>query len=210
MFPGYSFIEPKIEPKPDIDQFQFANEEELTWLSTGNLIANMYDHFENTGLQSAIGYTFDFADLFKQQEKEQIPNEDQVMEEPEADAKIQENGDDETCGANVNESNSKGENSNCDPDNTNFAVPTSNDTQVSTGTPNDSTVEDESDAKDETTPKPKQGRRRGSDLQFLEQWRYWDRNRKYSQRRKNQQNEKNENEATVNGILKKILAKYFE
>lgn len=210
VFPDCSFIEPKIEPKPNIDQFQFADEKELNWSSIGNLIVNMYEHFENTGNQTAIGYTFDFVDLIKEQDKEQVPDDVLITEEPVADTKILENGDEETQGADMTESNSKIENSNSNPDSTKFAMPTSNDTQPSAGTPPEVIAEEESESKDEAASRPKQGRRRGSDLQFLEQWCYWDKNRKTSQRRKTQQNERNDSEATINGILKKILAKYFE
>lgn len=212
MFPGCSFIEPAIEPKPNIVQFQFSNEKELTWLSMGNMIVNMYEHFENTEKHTSIGHTFDFVDLFKEETKntETLIAEDQSEEEPAVAINVLENNVEEIKGAEVHENNLKSENSNSDPDSTKFAVPTPSDTQASAGTPTEVCAEEENDTKDENASRPKQSRRRGSDLQFLEQWCYWDRSRKYSQRRKNPQNERNDNETTINGILRKILSKYFE
>lgn len=63
---------------------------------------------------------------------------------------------------------------------------------------------------DDTKPaaKPK-SRRRGSDLKLLDPWFYW-KNRKYSQRQKNKQLERMEIDTTVNGLLRKILEKYYE
>lgn len=63
---------------------------------------------------------------------------------------------------------------------------------------------------DDTKPaaKPK-SRRRGSDLKLLDPWFYW-KNRKYSQRQKNKQMERMEVDTTVNGLLRKILEKYYE
>lgn len=213
VFPECSFVEPGVLPKPDIEQFQLENENELTWLTLGNLIVNMYEHFEKTNNIPAVGYTFDFKDLFKESGNEAIPIQDPPQVNTEADGR-KENGDDESPIIQTNESNSKGENSNTENSNTEnvkFLIPTSNEASL-ISTPNELNAEDDSDStKDETGFKPtKQSRRRGSDLKFLEQWCYWDRGRKHSQRRKSQQTEKNENEVTINGILRKILAKYFE
>lgn len=67
---------------------------------------------------------------------------------------------------------------------------------------------DDSDATKQNDGKTKQSRRRGSDLKFLEQWGWHKTKKPPVQRRKNV--EQNDAETSVNGILKRVLAKYFE
>lgn len=211
--PSYHELEPIVEP--DIEPFKVNGPDELNWLSMGKLIVNMYEHFEKTDNLSDIGYEFDYEQLFLKKSKLKSEAIDQEVDESLcAETKMTDAAmNSENDGSNTAAIDEKQENSNSNADSNKVLSMPLLDGQ---GTNSAEASADDSDAnaKDasgsERTSKPKQSRRRGSDLQFLEQWRYWDRNRKYSQRQKNKQNGRNEVDTSINGVLRKIFAKYFE
>lgn len=214
MFPAESYqeLEPLVEP--DIERFKLNAPDELNWLSMGKLIVDMYEHFKGIN-KTGISYEFDFEQLFLRKEEIQPEPMDVEMSESapietkstEPTARTQnEGGEDVPVEAKLDNSNSNVESGRVlsmpllDGQETNSAEASADDS--------DANAKDASGS--EATSKPKQSRRRGSDLQMLERWRFWDRNRKYSQRQKNKQNGRNEVDTSINGVLRKILAKYFE
>lgn len=214
MFPAESYqeLEPVVEP--DIEQFKMDSPDELNWLSVGKLIINMYEHFKSLGV-SGITYEFDFEQLFlSQANSKPQPMEQEMDESLSVEAKpIEASENPENDGSNEGAVEERQENSNSNADSNRVLSMPLLDGQ---GTNSAEASADDSDANardasgSETTSKPKQSRRRGSDLQMLERWCYWERNRKTSQRQKNKQNGRNEVDTSINGVLRKILAKYFE
>lgn len=214
MFPpeSYQEIEPLVEP--DIERFKVNALDELNWLSMGKLIVDMYEYFK--GIEATgISYEFDFDQLFLKKTEVQTEPMDVEMDESlcaetkstEAVVCAENNGsDDDVVEVKQDSSNSNAELGKVlsmpllDGQETNSAEASADDS--------DANAKDASGS--ETASKPKQSRRRGSDLQLLERWRFWDRNRKYSQRQKNKQNGRNLVDTSLNGVLRKILAKYFE
>lgn len=214
MFPAESYheLEPLVEP--DIERFKLNAPDELNWLSMGKLIVDMYAHFKGINT-TGISYEFDFEQLFLRKEEIQPELKDVEMSESapietkstEPAARTENEGaEDVPAEAKLDNSNSNVESGKVlsmpllDGQETNSAEVSADDS--------DANAKDASGS--EATSKPKQSRRRGSDLQMLERWRFWDRNRKYSQRQKNKQNGRNEVDTSINGVLRKILAKYFE
>lgn len=187
--------------------------DELNWLSMGKLIVKMYEHFKSIEA-TGISYEFDFDQLFlKSTESESMQIDEEVEESLGAETKST----DEAVNAENDDSNNaaaeeKQENSNSNADSNKVLSMPLLDGQ---GTNSAEASADDSDAnaKDasgsETASKPKQSRRRGSDLKFLERWCFWKHDRK-SQRQKNKQSGRNGVDTSINGVLRKILAKYFE
>lgn len=211
VFPEPSFPEPEILEKPSIDHFKVENLDNFSWLTIGKLIVDMYEHFEKENNGSAIAFDFEFNDLLLTKT---------VTDEVPMDVKNEENSCSETM---ISESNAtdvdtamlleeKQENSNSNPNSGKFLVPTTDTTGANSteASADDSDAASKEPGTSDVVSRTKQSRRRGSDLQFLEQWRYWDRNRKYSQRQKNKLIERNDVDSTINGILRKTLPKYFE
>lgn len=209
VFPDPSYDEMKPMEQPNIDDFKLDSLDDLNWCSFGKWLIDVYQHFQSKDDMSAVAYTFPIEALLveklvkteetvsetvhntKDEDKDNVENvEMEVGDENAEPNEKQENSD-------SNGENSKLGNTTGDPQCTNSAEASA----------------DDSDAKDtnsgETSSKTKQGRRRGSDLKFLEQWCFWDRNRKYSQRQKNKM-EKIEVDRTINGFLRKILSSHFE
>lgn len=186
-----------------------------SWLKLGRLIVNMYDHFVSIDDAQAISYGFTVADLL-------IASEDDASKNGNC-ASVDVNGDcddggggggggagNEAIDARSDIDDSKPEdkeNSNSNTDSGKFAIPTT-DVYSADASAEDSDVN--KDGAGDAPSKPKNSRRRGSGLQFLEQWCFWDRNRKYSQRRRNQQSDRPEVDNSIRGALRKILPKYFE
>lgn len=180
------------------------------WLSLGKLIADLYMYFVETEDVCAIAHNFTINDLLINKLKCEMPDGIYVSNEDAMDA----NGDADDGGSDLNEQKSdiedlkqeEKENSNSNTDSGKFAIPS----DVLSA---DASAEDSDANKDgslDVPSKPKQSRRRGSGLQFLEQWCFWDRNRKYSQRRKNLQNDRPEIDTSLKGSLRKILPKYYK
>lgn len=195
---------------PNIYQFQIASIDDLnSWLKSGSLIVDMYEHFVSDDNPNAIAYDFILDDLLiKQLKRDCAENGGDVMmelngvcEDGSADGAVDCNSDNDDV---KNEENG---NSNSNTDSGRFAVPSA-DLQSADASAEDSDANKDSGA--DMPSKPKQSRRRGSGLQFLEQWCFWDRNRKYSQRRRNQQSDRPEIDNSIKGVLRKILPKYFE
>lgn len=203
-------MRPKLE-MPDIDKFRINHADDLSsWLKLGNLIVNLYEHFVNVNDVPAIAHDFTINDFLFTKRKEEISAKDDVTENVQMD----ENGESQEAGIEPTDPKSDNEdlkqydreNSNSNTDSGKFAMPS--DVQSADASAEDSDANKESGS--DAPSKPKQSRRRGSGLQFLEQWCFWDRNRKYSQRRRNQQNDRPEVDNSIKGVLRKILTKYYE
>lgn len=194
--------------QPNIEKFKRDSFDDLGWCSFGKWLIEVYQHFQSDDDLGAAGYTFPYGALLlekiaKIDEAESATAESAVGEEKEVSESVEMEVDENGVVSDKQEnSDSNGESSKC-------AFPTGD----ALGSNSAEASADDSDARDtnsgEVASKPKQARRRGSDLKFLEQWCFWDRNRKYSQRQKSKL-EKLEVDTTINGFLRKILAAYFE
>lgn len=206
VFPRAKTPELQMPDKPDILDFKIESFASLNWLTFGEFIANVYDYLATTDDGIGIGYKFSHNDFLLNKTKSATP--EPVKEEK--DAPMETDAETETDNITENdipmeekpESNSDSNDISNNPEGGN-----SNDG----GSTEDSTQDVPTNSEDSSKPnaKPK-SRRRGSDLKLLEPWCYWDRNRKYSQRQKNKQIERMENDTSINGLLRKILTKYFE
>lgn len=212
MFPAASYqeLEPLVEP--DIEQFKMSTLDKIDWLSMGKLIIDMYEHFKGIEV-SGITYEFDFEQLFLNKTESKcepidVEMAENVCNETRAPETVVDTENDSSNNA-VAEEKQENSDSNShrvlsmpllDGQGTNSADASADDS--------DANVKDASGS--ETASKPKQSRRRGSDLQLLERWSYWEKNRKYSQRQKNKQNGRSEVDTSINGVLRKILERHFE
>lgn len=202
-------IRPKLET-PDLEKFKISHADDLnSWLKLGNIIVRMYEHFVNVNDVTAIAHVFTINDLLFTKRKDEINAYDEIIENMQADENGESQDDVETTDPKSDIEDLKQydrENSNSNTDSGKFAMPS--DVQSADASAEDSDANKESGS--DAPSKPKQSRRRGSGLQFLEQWCFWDRNRKYSQRRRNQQNDRPEVDNSIKGVLRKILTKYYE
>lgn len=212
MFPAASYqeLEPLVEP--DIEQFKMSTLDKIDWLLMGKLIIDMYEHFKGIEV-SGITYEFDFEQLFLNKTESKcepidVEMAENVCNETRAPETVVDTENDSSNNA-VAEEKQENSDSNShrvlsmpllDGQGTNSADASADDS--------DANVKDASGS--ETASKPKQSRRRGSDLQLLERWSYWEKNRKYSQRQKNKQNGRSEVDTSINGVLRKILERHFE
>ena len=192
VFPGYSVDEPELIPKPNFESLKLKV---LSWHSIGNLIVQIYDKFDQD--VGALGYNFDFDEFLMKPPAT-------TTEKPDAEFGVKDNtalaedGENKDASDKSNETLDKEVKENSNSLDTTFAVPL-----VSA-----EVVSDEKDSKqNELDGKPKSVRRRGSDLSFLEQWGWH--NKKYARSRK-KSHDKIDPDNTLNGLLRKILAKYFE
>lgn len=213
MFPAASYqeLEPLVEP--DIVQFKMSTLDKLDWLSMGKLIIDMYEHFKGMEV-SGITYEFDFEQLFLDKMESKcklidVEMNENVCNETRAPEMVV---DTENDGSNNAVAEEKQENSDSNSNRVLLSMPLLD--GQGTNSADASADDSDANAKDasgsETTSKPKQSRRRGSDLQLLERWSYWEKNRKYSQRQKNKQNGRSEVDTSINGVLRKILERHFE
>lgn len=206
VFPRAKTPEVQMSDKPDIEDFKIESFVSLNWLTLGESIANIYDHLATTDDGIGIGYKFSYNDFLLNQVKPATPE----LANEEKEAPMETDIEIETDSITENDvpmedkletnSDSNGVNNNPEGGNSNDG-----------GSTEDSTQDAPTNSEDSSKPsaKPK-SRRRGSDLKLLEPWCYWDRNRKCSQRQKNKQIERMENDTSINGLLRKILTKYFE
>lgn len=213
IFPKPSFTDDKMctRSTADITKFQISSVSVVSsWLSLGKLIVDMYTYFMDIDDPYSIAHEFTINDLLIKKLKDAAPEKMEVSNENE----LNSNDDANDGTSDLNDQRSdiedvkqdEKENSNSNTDSGKFVIPP----DVLSA---DASAEDSDANRDgnlEAPSKPKQSRRRGSGLQFLEQWCFWDRNRKYSQRRKNQQNDRPEIDTTLKGSLRKILPKYYE
>lgn len=203
VFPGYVEIKETEQVQPNFSEFKLG---ELTWLSVGEFIIDFYQAFEDNGwgkhtiltLNDLISTTSTTCDKKMDIEAEPLsknvgndtPNDTERshLSPPPASTVSDEDKDN----SNSNEG-AKGV--------------SSFDQQVILSA--DGSADDSDATKQNDIPgKPKQSRRRGSDLKFLEQWGWHKTKKPPVQRRKNV--EQNECETSINGILKRILAKHFQ
>lgn len=200
VFPGYVANEPSIMPQPDLSEFKL---EELAWLSVGQLILDLYETFEKNNWPKHTAMTLnDFTSKpsINNVKKHVVESESQIggnYENVLNDAV-------ETHASPIPmvvDSDDEKENSNSNDGAKGF------DQQIilsADGSAEDSDATKQSDVSN----KPKQSRRRGSDLRFLEQWGWHKAKKPHVQRKKNA--DQNDAEASINGILRRILSKYFE
>lgn len=213
VFPDRKSPELSISVRPTIEEFKIESFESLDWITLGEWIANVYERLSDINNGLDIDYKFSYTDFLLKQIKPETPpppepTKDDDQEVPvDADVDMEANNIETVTDVPMDD---KQENSNSNgPKSMNINPEGGNSVDGST---EDSTQDAPNNSEDssKTAPKPKSSRRRGSDLKLLEPWCYWDRNRKYSQRQKNKQIERMENDTSINGILRKILSKYFE
>lgn len=203
VFPGYVEMKQSERVEPDFSEFKL---EELTWMSVGEFIINFYKAFEANGwgkhtiltLNDFISTNSTSGDKKSDMETEppamivgnDVPNDTEGSHLSPPPALTM--SDDEKDNSNSNEG---------------AKCVSTLDQQVllsADGSADDSDATKQNDVPD----KPKQSRRRGSDLKFLEQWGWHKTKKPPVPRRKNV--EQNECETSINGIIKRILAKHFE
>lgn len=206
VFPEPEFEEKIEEIKPNIEDFKIESFEQLNWLTFGFMIKKLYKYLSTIENGSALSTIFESGDFLLEEIQPQpiecATKEEQSIDRPDVDA--------ETKGQNETDNDiqldEKQEHSNLDST-LKCAVLNAESANSVDGSTEDS---DAPTTGDDTklTAKPK-SRRRGSDLKLLDPWFYW-KNRKYSQRQKNKQMERMEMDTTINGLLRKILEKYYE
>lgn len=197
--------------RPSIEEFKIRSFEELNWLTFGCMIRKLYKYLSNIENGSALSTIFESGDFLLEEvqseplectksnvsikeeqptDRSDVDNETNIQNETDNDVQMDEKQD-------CSNSESTMKCSNLNTENANSVDGSTEDSDAPT-------------TGDDTKPsaKPK-SRRRGSDLKLLDPWFYW-KNRKYSQRQKNKQMERMEMDTTVNGLLRKILEKYFE
>lgn len=200
VFPGYSVDERASIEKPDISEFQLHD---LSWLSFGTMICSMYEKFEG---ETAISYDFTLDEFLvnsdpSSAELSYVSNGPKIVDVI--------NEKQEVVGVRPTADGATESKDNSNSTDVIFLVPSKSENQtsadVSAAEDSDAGGSKVSDPAEST--KPRQARRRGSDLSFLEQW-GWHKNKRYAQRKKS--HDRNDPDTTVNGVLRKILAKYFE
>lgn len=211
VFPEPEFEEKVEMNKPNIEEFKSQSFDELNWLTFGCMIKKLYKYLSNIENGSALSTIFESGDFLLEEVKlEPIEctnndvaiKEEQPIDRPDADGETKAQNEtyndvemDERQDCSNSESTMKC--SNLNAENANSVDGSTEDSDAPT-TGDDTKL----------AAKPK-SRRRGSDLKLLDPWFYW-KNRKYSQRQKNKQMERMETDTTINGLLRKILEKYFE
>lgn len=200
VFPGYVEHKESENVQPNFSEFKLN---ELTWLSTGQLIVDLYKAFEDNewGKHTIMTMSDLISNNTPDISNDQPPDTEAQLEKVGVDAVNDTDGTHSSPTPAVNQSDDDKENSN-----SNDGAKGSEDQQQVLLSADGSA--DDSDATKQSDGKSKQSRRRGSDLKFLEQW-GWHKTKKVPvQRRKNV--EQNDAETSINGILKRILAKHFE
>lgn len=206
VFPGY--VEHKeTEPvQPNFSEFKLN---ELTWISTGQLIIDLYKAFEeNEWGKHTIMSLSDLISNTSITSNSNCALENEPQLEEFGDEVVNENDGTQvpspTTAENLSDEDKDNSNSNEDA-----KCSSSLDQQTilsADGSADDSDATKQNDANGSN--KSKQSRRRGSDLKFLEQWGWHKTKKPPLQRRKNV--EQNDAETSINGILRRILAKHFE
>lgn len=204
VFPGYVEHKESEQEPPNFSEFKLK---ELTWLSTGQFIVDLYKAFEDNEWGKHTIMTM--SDLISNNTPSPSNSQSTPDTEPQGD-KIGADAVSESDGtqlsptpANENQSDDDKENSN-----SNEGTKGLEDQQQVLLSADGSADDSDATKQSDTNSKSKQSRRRGSDLKFLEQW-GWHKTKKVPvQRRKNV--EQNGAETSINGILKRILAKHFE
>lgn len=211
IFPGYSVDEPSVVEKPDYSAFKL---DELTWLSFGTLIVNMYEHFKET---PAIAYSITLDELLRQSSVVEKPVNGVINEAPIIELKtegmVATHCLDEPNDRDLDMDSDQKDNSNSNNDVV-FLVPAVTGGASDQQTSGEGSAAEDSDSKAQPdaqavleNSKRKPSRRRGSDLTNLVQW-GWHAKKGYSNRKKG--HDRNDPDSTINGILRRNLSKYFE
>lgn len=204
-FPEPEFEESVDQSRPDVEEFKFECFEKLNWHTFGSMIAKLYDYLSNIDNGAALSTVFESGD-FLLEDIQPEPVQTEVNDETPA------NLDEESELKPQNESETdiqmedKQENSNSNGAKCTTVLNPEGANSIDGSTEDSDAPTTGDDAKPAAKPK---SRRRGSDLKLLDPWFYW-KNRKYSQRQKNRQMERVETDTTINGLLRKILEKYYE
>lgn len=196
------FPDPIDHMEPEVTQPNFSDFKlnELTWMSTGQLIINLYKWCDDKQVGKHIAMSLDDftsngsvtepENKLPDNEPQQENVDDVAMDNDAGPVPVIDISDEDKENSNSNEG-AKGV-----------------DAQVVLSADGGSADDSDATKPNDTNGKSKQSRRRGSDLKFLEQWGWHKTKKPPVQRRKNV--EHSESEASINGILKRILAKHFE
>lgn len=202
VFPKYILPDPEPIEAPDLTGF-YLNESNLSWLSVGQLIVDMYEKFQDT---SAIGYDITLDEWLGRNKNTAKTSRTEPMDcdEPTAIETANEKSEEQLSDECFSKENSL---SNNEP--IMFVLPPGVASAVATdqNISADISGTEESDS-GAVTSKPKVSRRRGGgDLVGLEQW-GWHKNKRYAQRKKSL--DKTDPDSTINGMLRKALGQFFE
>lgn len=189
--------------QPNFSEFKLN---ELTWTSTGQVIVDLYNAFEENewGKHTIMTLSDLISNTSGTSNRKVIPENEQQREKIGDDAVNENEGTHLSPAPVENTSDEDKENSNSDEG---AKCLSAFDQQIilsADGSADDSDATKQSDA----NGKSKQSRRRGSDLKFLEQWGWHKTKKTPVPRRKNV--DQSDAETSINGILKRILAKHFE
>lgn len=221
MFPAFLCCEPEPMLKPDLTEFHIEN---LTWHSIGHLISTFFDkhcddmsaicnnyilddfygtHIDDIDMTAATSIAFENG---SQKSPDSLIGEDADLQPSSAAINCDDNQTNNNVGIQSTDNSS---NSNCDGK---FVTPSDVRSSAEQSGADDSEtstkpIGDGTSTMIEQTSKPKPVRRRCSDLSFLEQW-GWHKHRRYQHRKKSI--DRNEPDTSINGILRRILAKYFK
>lgn len=204
VFPKYIIPDPAPIEAPDMTDL-YLNESNLSWLSVGQLIVDMYEKFQDT---SAVGYDMTLDEWLgrNKQLPKPLKTEAQPMDcdEPSAidctNVKSVEQVSDESLSK---------ENSSSNTEAIMFVIPPGVASALAADQNSSADISgtEESDG-GAVASKPKVSRRRGGgDLVGLEQW-GWHKNKRYAQRKKSL--DRTDSDSTINGMLRKALGTFFE
>lgn len=199
VFPEY--VE-HMEPEPMQPNFSEFRLNELTWMSTGQLIVDLYTAFDDNewGKHTIMSFSDLISDASSTDDNDKQSASEAEPQRENVDDVANDNNAPTPTPTVENNSDEDKENSN-----SNEGAKDNKVTLSAEGSADDSDATKQND----TNGKAKQSsRRRGSDLKFLEQWGWHKTKKAPIQRRKNVP--ENDGESTINGILRRILAKHFE
>lgn len=204
VFPQYIIPDPEPIEAPDLTGL-YLNESNLSWLSVGQLIVDMYEKFQDT---SAIGYDMTLDEwLGRNKNPPKSSNTEAQPMDCDEPTSI-ETTNIRSVEQMSDESQSK-ENSSSNTEPIMFAIPPG---IATTAAADPSATADISGTEESDggalSSKPKVSRRRGGgDLVGLEQW-GWHKNKRYSQRKKSL--DRTDPDSTINGMLRRALGTFYE
>lgn len=211
VFPQYIMADPEPIAAPDLTGL-YLDDANLSWLSVGQLIVDMYEKFQDT---SFIAYDMTLDEWLGRNVPADVEAPDDARPQPmdcdeAAPVGTMEATNVKSVEQMSDESQSKENSSSNNTDSAMFAMPPGA-TAAAEGQANTAAADisgtEESDG-GASAAKPKASRRRGGgDLVGLEQW-GWHKNKRYSQRKKSL--DKTDADSTINGMLRKALGTFFE
>lgn len=216
VFPKYIIPDPEPIEAPDLTGL-YLNESNLSWLSVGQLIVDMYEKFQDT---SQIGYDMTLDEWLGRDQKTASNRSSKTEAHQPMDCDEPSPTIDPTNIKSVVEQQLSDESLSKENSSSNTEIPImfvippgiASAAVAAAADPNtsaDISGTEESDGGAAAVPsKPKASRRRGGgDLIGLEQW-GWHKNKRYSQRKKSL--DRTDPDSTINGMLRKALGTFFE